>query len=145
MGDLYDTLKADKTYQAQMKALWGAKSPDKAKILEYHTAKVQSLANDIVRRSVQKMYPDHAKGGSAAGRVAAATAKKVAAAKTDAAAAATGKPVYVAVKPSWDSIDWYKDPKQHLYIAGKAYFDGRKTRHVAQIDVRTTRRKGNKL
>ena len=145
MGDLYDTLKADKTYQAQMKALWGAKSPDKAKILEYHTAKVQSLANDIVRRSVQKMYPDHAKDGAAAGRVKAANDKKAATAKTDAAAAATGKPVYVAVKPSWDSIDWDKDPKQHLYIAGKAYFRWRQACHVAQIVVRTTRRKGNKL
>lgn len=123
-NDLYETLKADKTYQAQMKSMWAAKSPDRAKILEYRKAKVEGLANDIVRRSVQKMYPDHAKGGAAAGRVAATKAKKDAENKTNAAAAASGKPVYVAVKPVWDAIDWDKDPKQYLYTAGKAYLKG---------------------
>ncbi len=123
-NDLYETLKADRTYQAQMKAMWAEKSPDKSKILEYRKAKVEGLAEDIVRRSVQKMYPDHSKGGSAAGRVAAAKAKTDATSKADAAAVASGKPVYVAVKPVWDAIDWDKDPKQYLYTAGKAYLRG---------------------
>jgi hypothetical protein len=123
-NDLYETLKADKTYQAQMKSMWAAKSPDKAKILEYRRAKVEGLAGDIVRRSVQKMYPEYAKGGAAAGRIAAATAKKAAEDKTNKEQAATGKPVYVAQKPAWDAIDFDKDPKQYLYTAGKAYLKG---------------------
>lgn len=123
-NDLYETLKSDKTYQAQMKSMWASKSPDKAKILEYRRAKVEGLAGEIVRRSVQNMYPDHAKGGAAAGRVAAATAKKAAEDKTNKEQAASGKPVYVAVKPAWEAIDFDKDPKQYLYTAGKAYLKG---------------------
>jgi hypothetical protein len=56
--------------------------------------------------------------------VAAATEKKEATAKVDEQAAATGKPVYVAQKPKWEAIDWDKDPKQHLYILGRAYLKG---------------------
>ena len=123
-ADLYEDLKADKAYQAQMKAMWGAKTPDRAKITEYHKAKVEAIADRIVRTAVQKMYPGYAKGGSAAGRVAAVEAKKTAQAKVETAAAASGKPIYVAAKPAWDSIDWDKDPKQHLFIAGKAYLKG---------------------
>jgi hypothetical protein len=120
-SNLYTALKADTTYQAQMKAMWGAKTPDRAKIEEYHKARVASIAKDIVRDTVQRMYPGYAKGGAAAGRVAATAEKKEAVTKADAAAAATGKPVYVATKPAWDAIDWDKDPKQLLYITGKAY------------------------
>ncbi len=123
-NDLYETLKADRTYQAQMKAMWASKTPDKAKILEYRKSKVEGLANDIVRRSVQKMYPEAAKGGAAAGRIAAANTKKAAEEKTNKEQAASGKPVYVATKPAWDAIDWDKDPKQYNYIAGRAYLKG---------------------
>lgn len=119
--DLFATLKADKAYQAQMKALWGTKSPDRAKIVEYHKAKLESISFETVKNTVQRMYPGYAKGGPAAGRVAAAEIKKAATVKTDAAAAAQGKPVLVAVKPKWEEIDFEKDPKQYLYIAGKAY------------------------
>jgi hypothetical protein len=123
-ASLFSELKADKAYQTQMKALWGAKSPDKAKITQYHNAKVDSIAERLVRDTVQRMYPGYAKGGSAAGRVAAATAKKETTQKIHAAAAATGKPVYVATKPKWDAIDWEKDPKQLNYIAGRAFLKG---------------------
>jgi hypothetical protein len=119
--DLFATLKADKAYQAQMKALWGTKNPDRAKIVEYHKAKLESISFETVKNTVQRMYPGYAKGGPAAGRVAAAEVKKAAVVKTDAAAAASGKPVLVAVKPKWEEIDWTKDEKQYLYIAGKAY------------------------
>jgi hypothetical protein len=119
--NLYAALKADNAYQLQMKAMWGSKSPDRTKIEEYHKARVQSVAKDIVRDTVQKMYPGYAKGGAAAGRVAAATEKKDISGKVDAAALASGKPVYVAAKPAWDAINWEKDPKQLLYITGKAY------------------------
>jgi hypothetical protein len=123
-ANLYDTLKADHAYQAQMKAMWGAKTPDRAKIEEYHKARVDSIAAEIVRSTVQKMYPGYAKGGSAAGRIAAKAVKTTATAVADVAAAkntAVGKPTYVAAKPAWESIDWDKDPKQLLYITGKAY------------------------
>ena len=120
-NNLYATLKADNAYQAQMKGMWGAKTPDRAKIEEYHKARVASIAKDIVRDTVQKMYPGYAKGGAAAGRVAAAEEKKAATVKVEEKAVATGKPIYVAEKPKWDAIDWDKDPKQILYITGKAY------------------------
>ena len=128
--NLYNILKADNAYQVQMKAMWGAKTPDRAKIEEYHKARVESIAKDIVRDTVQRMYPGYAKGGSAAGRVAAATEKKVASGKADETAkvnTAAGKATYVAQKPKWDSIDWAKDPKQLLYITGKAFLKGTNT------------------
>lgn len=119
--NLYTTLKADKVYQAQMTAMWKAKSPDKAKITEYHNTKLDSIAARIVRETVQKRYPGYAKGGSAAGKVAAADEKKAATVKTDAAAVASGKPVYVATKPAWESLDHDRDPKDYLFAAGKGY------------------------
>lgn len=126
-SNLFATLKADNAYQAQMKAMWGAKTPDRAKIEEYHKARVASIAKDIVRDTVQKMYPGYAKGGAAAGRVAAAAEKKETTTKVEEKAVASGKPIYVAQKPAWDKIDWDKDPKQLLYITGKAYLkDGGK-------------------
>ena len=129
-ANLYETLKADHAYQAQMKAMWGAKTPDRAKIEEYHKARVDSVAAEIVRSTVQKMYPGYAKGGSAAGRIAAKTVKTAATTVADAAAVkatASGKATYVAAKPAWESIDWDKDPKQLLYITGKAYLKGKNT------------------
>ena len=62
-------LSKDKTYQAQVSALMKMKNPDKAKILEYHAAKVQSISDRIVRETIQKIYPGYNRGGSAAGRV----------------------------------------------------------------------------
>lgn len=118
-SDLRDELSADKAYQTQMKALWGAKTPDRAKILQYHTTKIDTMAARIVRDAINKMYPDHAKGGSAAGRVAAAAQKKEAVAKADAAAVSTGQPQYVAVKPK--NLNREMDPKNLLEIAGKGY------------------------
>ena len=102
---LYETLKSDSAYQLQMKAMWGAKNPDRAKIEEYHKARVDSLAEGLVRDVVQRMYPGYAKAGAAAGRVAAAAEKKTATAKVETAAAATGKPIYVATKPGRDALD----------------------------------------
>jgi hypothetical protein len=124
---LYDTLKSDHAYQAQMKAMWSAKTPDRVKIEEYHSARVDSIASEIVRSTVQKMYPGYAKGGAAAGRIAAKVVKTTATTAADAAAdkaTASGKATYVAAKPAWDSISWDKDPKQLLYITGKAYLKG---------------------
>jgi hypothetical protein len=112
-------LEADKAYQTQMKTLWGAKTPDKTKILQYHNAKVESIASRIVRDTVQRMYPNYTVGGSAAGRIAAAAQKKEVVAKNDAAAVSTGQPQYVAVKPK--NLNRDMDPKNLLEIAGKGY------------------------
>jgi hypothetical protein len=120
-AELYADLKADKAYQTQMKALWSAKKPDRARIVQYHQAKVDSIAEDIVQRVVARRYPGYAKGGPAAGRIAAAAQKTAATNAANAKAVATGKPIYVPQKPAWDSIDWTKDPKQLNYIAGRAY------------------------
>jgi hypothetical protein len=104
-SNLYAALKADNAYQLQMKSMWGAKTPDRQKIEEYHQARVASIARNIVSDTIQKMYPGYAKGGAAAGRVAAATDKKVAETKVVTEAQATGKPIYVATKPSRESMD----------------------------------------
>src|SRR5271157_169646 len=128
--NLYSALKADSAYQAQMKALWTAKTPDRAKIEEYHKARVQSIAKDIVRDTVQKMYPGYAKGGAAAGRVAAAAVKKDAATKIEAVATAAGKPVYVAQKPGRDQLDMNHVDKHGKpdaimeMIAGRGFLKG---------------------
>jgi hypothetical protein len=97
---LYSTLKADKAYQIQMKALWGAKSPDKAKIVAYHQTTLKNIAADIVRNTIQNRYPGYAKGGSAAGKAAAAVVKKETAVKAATQSVATGKPIYVASRPT---------------------------------------------
>lgn len=122
--NLHAELRNDKAYQTQMKAFFAAKTPDKAKIAEYHRAAVESRSERIMRATIQTLYPGYAKGGSAAGRIAAVTAKKAAEEKANAAAVATGKPIYVPQKPKWEAVDWDKDPKQLLYIAGKAFLKG---------------------
>lgn len=122
-GKLFSELKADATYQAQMDAFWSAKSPDKAKIEQYHKAKVDTMAKRIVQTMLETRYPGYAKKTSAAG--AAAGRGKPAAA----AAAAKGvadqpqqtKPLFVQTKPAWESIDWDKDPNKMLFITGRAY------------------------
>jgi hypothetical protein len=127
---LYETLKADHAYQAQMKALWGAKTPDRAKIEEYHNARVDSVASEIVRSTVQRMYPGYAKGGAAAGRIAAKVAKTTAATKVETAAAVAGKPLYVATKPGRDSLnmdhlDSHGKPDAIMeMIAGRGFLKG---------------------
>ena len=121
-NNLYAALKADKAYQAQMSAMWKAPNPDRAKIEEYHKARVESLAPELVRSTVQGMYPGYAKGGAAAGRVAAATDKKTAQTKVEQTATAAGKPVYVAVKPK--DLDRDRKDSALLEITGKGYLKG---------------------
>ena len=96
---LYAALKADKAYQTQMSAMWKSKTPDRAKMVQYHEAKVQSIAQDIVTKTVQNRYPGYAKGGSAAGKAAAAVVKKADATKAATQSVSSGKPIYVASRP----------------------------------------------
>ncbi len=118
-ADMYATLKADKPYQAAMKSMWAAKNPDRAKIVEYHKAKLESISAETVRTAVERMYPNFAKGGAAAGRAAEAKAKAAAGQKAAAASSPT-KPRFVAVKPKLNEIDWSADPKEYNHIAGRA-------------------------
>ena len=97
---LYAALKADKGYQIQMDAMWKQKNPDRAKMIQYHDAKIQAIANDIVTKTFQNRYPGYAKGGSAAGKAAAAVVKKDTATKAATQSVATGKPIYVASRPT---------------------------------------------
>ena len=111
---LYASLKADKTYQSMMSAMWKSKTPDRAKMIQYHEAKVQSIATDIVTKTVQNRYPGYAKGGSAAGKAAAAVVKKEDATKAAATSVATNKPIYVAVRPE----NLVREP---IKVGGKDY------------------------
>jgi len=97
---LYSSLKADKQYQSQMDSLWKGKTIDRAKMVQVHTAWLQQHGDALVRGVVQTRYPGYAKGGSAAGRVASATATKTAATRAAASSISTGKPIYVASKPT---------------------------------------------
>ena len=111
---LYSALKADTAYQTQMNAMWKQKTPDRAKMFQYHQAKVDSIAHDIVTKTVQNRYPGYAKGGSAAGKAAAAVVKKEATAKTNQASVVSGKPIYVATRP--DSL-----VREPIKVGGRDY------------------------
>lgn len=122
---LYETLQNDNAYQIQMKGQWKQKAPDKGKILDVHKGKLNDIAEEVVEQTIKQRYPGYAKGGSAAGRVAAAAAKKTATTEASAKSVATGKPIYVATKPK-DLVrdsnvvkDW-----QMLEITGKGYTKG---------------------
>ena len=122
---LYEALQNDNAYQIQMKGQWKQKAPDKGKILDVHKGKLNDIAEEVVEQTIKQRYPGYAKGGSAAGRVAAAAAKKTATTEASAKSVATGKPIYVATKPK-DLVrdnnvvkDW-----QMLEITGKGYTKG---------------------
>lgn len=118
-GRLHAELQADKQYQAQMDAFWSAKVPDRAKIESFHSAKVKSMARNIVKNMLNTRYPNFGKGSAAAG---AAAAKKVApVAQAQPQAGGGPKPTFVASKPSGDQIDWSKDEDRLLFISGRAY------------------------
>jgi hypothetical protein len=99
---LYATLKADRGYQRQMDTFW--KKPYtpalKAEVAAFHNATLDRIANDVVTKTIQTKYPGYAKGGSAAGRVAAANVKKTTDTAVSKQSVATGKPVYVATRPT---------------------------------------------
>lgn len=129
---LYNTLENDKAYQIQMKNYWSAKSPDRAKIAEYHKTKMDAIAKDIVKTVIEQRYPNYAKGGSAAGKIAAQKTKTAAATKASTQSVQSGKPIYVAAKPKdliRDEItvggkELSKSDLQMLEITGKGYVKG---------------------
>jgi hypothetical protein len=138
---LYSSLKADKQYQLQMDSLWKGKIIDRAKMVQVHTAWLQQHGDALVRGVVQNRYPGYAKGGSAAGRVASATASKTAATKAAASSISTGKPIYVAARPTnivhsdikVGGRTYTSNDLQVLQIAGKGFVkttDGKSVKFV---------------
>ena len=140
---LYATLKADKTYQSTMAAYWkgGDNSANNTKIQAFHKQTLDRIANDIVTKVVQNRYPGYAKGGSAAGRVAAAAVKSAADTKAGAASVASGKAIYVATRPAGlirtdirvGGRDYTTSDLQTLQIMGKGFVkstDGKSVRFI---------------
>jgi hypothetical protein len=138
--NLYAALKADKSYQQSMKTLWGAKIPNRAQMVQVHEDWLRTHGDQIVRDTVTKRYPGYAKGGSAAGKAAAAVTKKADASKAATQSIATMRPIYVASRPEnlvRDSVrvggkEYNGDQLQVLQIQGKGF-------------VRTTDGKGLKF
>lgn len=101
-GNLYAALKADPVYQKQISAMWKAKptAENRSKMVQYHAAKVDSIATDIVTKTIQNMYPGYSKNGSAAGKAAAATSKATATKAAAQQSIASMKPIYVGERPT---------------------------------------------
>jgi hypothetical protein len=99
---LYAALKSDRAYQAQMSALWkgGNNATNNAKIQKVHQDWLNDHSVEVVTKTVQQRYPGYAKGGTAAGRVAAAADKKTADTKAGVASVTNNKPIYVASRPT---------------------------------------------
>lgn len=114
---LFNELKADKSYQSQMDAFFSVRSPDKAKIEQYHAAKVKGMAARIVKQVIETRYPTYSRAGA---KPAAAAPKPGVAA----AAQPTGglkSALFVSAKPTWEQLDMDKDPNRMLFAAGYAY------------------------
>jgi hypothetical protein len=95
--NLQNSLQQDKTYQSQMRLLWN--KGDKAALLNYHNTRVQTIAPQVVRSTVENMYPQYARGGAAAGRIAATQQKREAEAQAVKQSELTGQPLKVSGKP----------------------------------------------
>lgn len=115
---LMDELGADKSYQSQMDAFFAAKSPDKARISQYHNSKVDAIAPRIVKQVIENRYPDYAKKTAAPARqTPAPNAQQT---------PQSNKPTFIKSKPEWEQIDWEKDPQKMLFITGRAFLKGGK-------------------
>jgi hypothetical protein len=126
LARVYAEMKGDSLYQKQVKAYWGQKVPDRAKIVDLTKTVVERLANrGIVREVISDLFPQALTSLHRSKTASAAAAKKAAGDTAEKKAAATGSAVYVATKPEWKSILWDRDPQQLLYITGKAWITGK--------------------
>jgi hypothetical protein len=112
---LMEELTADKTYQSQMDAFFGAKAPDKSRISQFHNSKVDTMAQRIVKQVIETRYPDYAKRAAVAAKPGAPVAKPV----TDPTQA--NKPEFVKSKPKWEDLDMDKDAQRMLFITGRGF------------------------
>ena len=113
-SQLFAELKADKTYQSQMDAFFSVPAPDRARIEQYHAAKVKTMAARIVRQVVERRYPAY--DAKAAPKPAAA-----AAAATQSTAQVSAKPLFVTTRPLPGTLDMNKDPNGYLRMSGRGY------------------------
>jgi hypothetical protein len=118
---LYNSLTNDKAYQSAMKGFWSQKTPNRDQILQYHNAKVESIADRIVRDTVQLRYPMYAKGGAAAGRVAAKTTAAGAGKQIGGAGTTPKTATYVAQRPKPEDMDMAApNAELEMIAAGRA-------------------------
>jgi hypothetical protein len=111
-GRVNALLKADATYQSQMKALLSAKNRDPEKIKQY----VKAAVSDAVRSAVQSRY-----GKTRTNATTTTTAAKPGQQQQrqqQQSSAASG-PIKIAAKPNREDVDWSKT-KDIMYITNKA-------------------------
>jgi len=126
---MHDRLKNDRTFQTAMKGFWGQAKPDKDAILRYTSARIESLADQVVRDTVHLRYPMFAqRGGSgAAGRIAGKTT--VAGQQPTGPGSSPMNPIFVSQRPARESIDFSAPDAELNLIRGVAKLKGQ-TRFV---------------
>jgi hypothetical protein len=113
---LLEELTADKPYQSQMDAFWSEKSPDKAKIINFHKSKVAIIGPRIVKQVLENRYPGFQKSAvpmkpkPAAGGSVQTTTQRPAV-----------KAIYVPTRIPAEFQDMSKDPDRMLLATGRAY------------------------
>lgn len=107
-------LKADGTYQSQVKALLTGKTRDSGKIVSY----INATVNEAARKATTAVWTRRGYGSAAVKQNPANPAQKQN--QNAAANAAQSGPVKIAAKPNRVDVDWAKT-KDILYITNKAY------------------------
>ena len=108
-------LKADGTYQSQVKALLAAKTRDSGKIVQYINAAVAEAAPKAVKALWARRY-----GTAVVTRAAAGAGAGTDKTKTVQQNPASSGPLKISAKPKREDVDWAKT-KDILYITSKAY------------------------
>ena len=106
-------LKADGTYQSQVKALLTGKTRDAGKIVQY----INAAVNEAARKATTAVWTRRGYGSAAARSAAAAGTNKD---KPAVNPAASSGPIKIAAKPNRADVDWAKT-KDILFITNKAY------------------------
>lgn len=109
-------LKADGTYQGQVKALLAAKGRDPQKIIAY----INPAVDEAVKKAVPTVWRRRGFGSGPAQRATTATTTTTDKGAQQQNPANTGGPVLIAAKPNRADIDWAKT-KDVLFITNKAY------------------------
>jgi hypothetical protein len=107
-------LKADGTYQAQVKALLTGKTRDSGKIVQY----INAAVNEAAKKATGAVWTRRGYGSGAVARRPAAAATNTD--KTVNAGATQSGPIKIAAKPNRADVDWSKT-KDILFITNKAF------------------------
>lgn len=109
-------LKADGTYQSQVKALLAAKTRDSGKITQY----INAAVSEATKKATSAVWKRRGYGSLATTRPNAAAAAGADKNKTAQPNPAASGPLKIAAKPKREDVDWSKT-KDILYITNKAY------------------------